>query len=91
MIDSYRCEMWGTVVRPTDIIGGFAPYPELMTENELVLFLRIAEVSSSRDHHNVIEHLKRYRNLPRIRICNKVLYPTQAIRRWIRQETIHSN
>ncbi len=36
--------------------GGFVPCPELLTEDELVLFLRVAEVSSSRNHHNVIEH-----------------------------------
>ena len=64
---------------------------ELLTEDELVMFLRIVEVTSSRDHHNVIEHLKRYRNLPRIRICNKVLYPTQAISRWIEKETTNGN
>jgi hypothetical protein len=71
--------------------GGFALCPELLTEDELALFLRIAEISNSRDHHNVIEHLKRYRDLPRIRICNKVLYPTQAIRRWIEKETTYNN
>jgi hypothetical protein len=71
--------------------GSFAPFPELLTEEELVLFLRIAEVSNSRDHHNVIEHLKRYRDLPRIHICNKVLYPMQAIRKWIDKETTDNN
>ena len=68
--------------------GYFTPCPELLTEDELVLFLRIAEVTSSRDHHNVIEHLKRYRGLPRIHICNSVLYPMEAIRKWIEKETI---
>ena len=91
MIDNHQYNTWGMAARPTGCSSGFVPCPELMTEDELALFLRIAEISNSRDHHNVIEHLKRYRNLPRIRICNKVLYPTQAIRRWIKQETIHSN
>jgi hypothetical protein len=91
MIDQYQHTIRATTTAMPDGNGDFAPFPELLTENELVLFLRIAEISNSRDHHNVIEHLKRYRNLPRIRICNKVLYPTQAIRRWIKQETIHSN
>lgn len=75
----------------TDGTEGFAPCPELLTEDELALFLRIPEVSNSRNHHNVIEHLKRYRNLPRIRICNKVLYPTRAIRKWIEKETTNNN
>ena len=61
--------------------------PELMTEGELVQFLRIPDISESKDHHNVIEHLKRYRNLPRIHICNKVLYPKSAILEWIEKET----
>ena len=67
------------------------PVPDLMTEKEVIEFLRIPEVSSSRDHHNVIEHLKRYRRLPRIRICNRVLYPRDAIRKWIEKETTNGN
>ncbi|MHC4167850.1 MAG: hypothetical protein ACYSWQ_12895 [Planctomycetota bacterium] len=87
MIDQYR----RTIRTMTDGTEGFAPCPELLTEDELAFFLRIPEVSNSRNHHNVIEHLKRYRNLPRIRICNKALYPTQAIRRWIEKETTNNN
>ena len=60
---------------------------ELMTEAELVRFLRIPEISNSKDHHNVIEHLKRYRNLPKIHICNKALYPKKALLEWIEKET----
>jgi len=89
MIDQYQHKIPETAA-PLPAGNGNS-CPELLTEDELVLFLRIAEVSSSRNHHNVIEHLKRYRNLPRIRICNKVLYPTQAIRRWIKQETTQSD
>jgi len=61
--------------------------PEIMTEAELVHFLRIPEISSSKDHHNVIEHLKRVRNLPRIHICHKALYPRKAILEWVEKET----
>lgn len=64
-------------------------FPELLTEEELVAFLRIPNVSNSKDYHNVIEHLKRLRNLPRIHICNKTLYPQKAIQRWIERETIN--
>ena len=71
--------------------GGFVPCPELMTEDELIRFLRIPQISGAKDHHNVVEHLKRYRGLPRIRICNKVLYPTQAILKWIERETTNDN
>ena len=71
--------------------GGFTPCPELLIEDELIKFLRIPQISNSKDHHNVIEHLKRYRDLPRIQICNKVLYPTQAIREWIEKETTNGN
>ena len=60
---------------------------ELMTEEELLKFLRIPEISNSNNHHNVIEHLKRYRNLPRIHICNKALYPKKAILEWVEKET----
>jgi len=91
MIDRYQHTMRAITTAMPDGNVGFTAWPELLTEHELALFLRIAEVSKSRDHHNVIEHLKRYRDLPRIRICNRVLYPTQAIRRWIEKETTNNN
>ncbi len=91
MVDQYKHKIREVAAPLPAGNGNVVPCPELLTEDELIQFLRIAEISNSRDHHNVIEHLKRYRNLPRIRICNKVLYPTQAIRRWIKQETTHSN
>ena len=62
-------------------------YPELMTEEELVAYLRISEISNSKDYHNVIEHLKRFRGLPRLHICNKALYPKKAIQLWVKKET----
>ena len=67
------------------------PVPQLMTQNELVRFLRIPEISAAKDQHNVIEHLKRYRSLPRIRLCNKTLYPLNAILEWIEKETTNGN
>jgi hypothetical protein len=67
--------------------GGFTSCPELMTEDELIRFLRIPEISKSENYHNVIENLKRNRGLPRIQICGKVLYPCQEIIEWIRQKT----
>ena len=63
------------------------PYPDLMTEQELIEYLRISEVSKSKNFHNVIENLKRMRDLPRIHICQKALYPLEAVRDWIKKET----
>ena len=63
------------------------PWPDLMTEPELILYLRIPEISSARDHHNVIEHLKRMHGLPRIHICGKVLYPLKAVQKWVEEQT----
>ena len=60
---------------------------ELMTESEVIRFLRIPEVSNSKDYHNVIEHLKKFRGLPRIHICRKALYPKKAILEWMEKET----
>jgi hypothetical protein len=64
------------------------PAPQLMTQNELMRFLRIPEISAAKNENNVIEHLKRFRNLPRIHLCNKTLYPLNAIIAWIDEETI---
>ena len=56
---------------------------EWMTEAELIEYLRIPEISSARDHKNVIDNLKRMRNLPRIHLCHKPLYPKKAIDQWL--------
>ena len=62
-------------------------WPELMTEDELIEFLRIPEVSNAGDYRNVVENLKKVRGLPRIHICNKVLYPRKAVLEWIERQT----
>ena len=67
--------------------GEFAPCPDLLTEEELVIFLRIPHISSSKNYHNVIENLKRMHDLPRIHICGKPLYPVEEIKEWIRKKT----
>ena len=71
--------------------GGFTPCPELLTEEELVRFLRVPEVSKSKDYGNVIANLKRMRDLPRIHLCGKTLYPTRKILEWIMEETNKDN
>ena len=63
-------------------------YEELLTIDELARFLRIPTVTTSKNHHNVIKNLIRMRDLPRIQICNKLLFPKQAILEWIKNETI---
>ncbi len=67
--------------------GSFTPCPNLLTEAELIRFLRIPEVSGSQNYHNVVEHLKKVRGLPRIHICHKVLYPKKAVLEWVEKET----
>ncbi len=63
-------------------------YHDLLTEEELIKFLRIPSVSKASDYHNVITHLKRIHSLPCIHICRQPLYPTEAIRKWIEEKTI---
>ena len=62
-------------------------HPDLMTEEELIEFLRIKEVSKAEDFHNVVENLKQNRDLPRVHICNKALYPKKAVLKWIEENT----
>jgi hypothetical protein len=57
-------------------------FPEIMTEEELIQYLRIPEISNSKNYHNVVENLKRMHDLPRIHICGKALYPRNAITEW---------
>ena len=79
-------QLMASVIMP-DGNGGFIPCHELMTESEVIRFLRIPEISNSKDYHNVIEHLKKIRGLPRIHICHKVLYPKKAVLEWVEKET----
>jgi len=67
--------------------GGLKSCPNLLTENELIRFLRIPEISKAQNYHNVIAHLKRYHNLPCIHICRQPLYPRQAVLEWIEERT----
>ena len=64
------------------------PVPDLMTEEELVYFLRIPEVSKSDGYSNVVNNLVKMRDLPVIHVCNRRLYPKKAILDWIEKETV---
>jgi len=61
--------------------------PELMTMDELVVFLRLPEISKSSNYNNVIKNLIRMRDLPRIEISHKLLFPKKAILEWIDKQT----
>ena len=87
MIDTTTYTPESVAVVLPDRNGGFKPYPELLTEDELIRFLRIPEISGSKSYHNVVEHLKKVRGLPRIHICHKVLYPKKAVLEWVEKET----
>jgi hypothetical protein len=65
--------------------GGFGPCPTVMTEEELIRFLRIPEISKATDHRNVIQNLKRVHGFPRIHLCGKAVYLTDSVRRWLQQ------
>lgn len=68
--------------------GGFVPCSELLTEEELIRFLRIPEISNANNYSNVIENLKRMHDLPCIHICKKPLYPLNAVRGWIEEKLL---
>ena len=59
--------------------------PTVMTEEELIRFLRIPEISGARNYRHVIENLKRKHGLPRIHLCGKTLYLTDSVKDWLRQ------
>jgi len=65
--------------------GEFLPCPTVMTEEELVRFLRIPEISNATDYRNVIQNLKRMHGLPRIHLCGKAVYLTDSVRQWLQQ------
>ena len=63
--------------------GKFGFCPTVMTEEELIQFLRIPEISNARNHRNVVENLKRTRGLPRIHLCGKTVYLTDSVKAWL--------
>ena len=56
-----------------------AKVQELMTEEELVVFLRIPRVSKANNYNNVIKNLKRMHDLPCIHIGRKVPRPLDKV------------
>jgi hypothetical protein len=66
-------------------------FSEVMTEPELIQFLRISEVTKATDTHNVVANLRRMHNLPTIHICKQPLYWKPAIRQWIADKVAREN
>ena len=70
-----------------DVNGDFTPCPELMTQEEVIRYLRFPDVSSSKNYVDCIKYLVRIHGLPCMHISRKPLYPLEAVRRWIMQKT----
>jgi hypothetical protein len=83
MISTQQCGEL-TAILPTSN-GGLGPCPTVTTEEELIRFLRIPEISGAANHHHVIENLKRMHGLPRIHMCGKAVYLTDSVRQWLQQ------
>jgi hypothetical protein len=62
---------------------GFTPCPTVMTEEELIHFLRIPEISNAGNRRHVIENLKRKHGLPRIHLCGRTVYLTDSVKQWL--------
>lgn len=71
--------------------GEFLPCPTIMTEDELIRFLRIPAISSASDHPNVIENLKRKHGLPRIYLCGRAVYLTDSVKQWLQRHVTYGN
>ncbi len=66
-------------------MGEFHPCPSVMTEEELIYFLRIPEISTARNYRHVIENLKRKHGLRRIQLCGKTVYLTDSVKQRLQQ------
>lgn len=64
-------------------LPSIGPYPMVMTEEELIRFLRIPEISMAANYRNVIANLKRAPGLPRIHLCGKAVYLTDSVKEWL--------
>jgi len=73
-------------VIPTAKLSRYASlssYPLLLTEDEVIVLLRIPEISRADDYHHVIQNLMRMHGLPCIHISKTPLFPFEAVRQWI--------
>ena len=71
--------------------GEFGPCPVVMTEEELIRFLHIPEISTASNHRHVIENLKRKHGLPRIHLCGKTVYLTDSVQQWLQRHVTCGN
>lgn len=64
------------------------PVPDLLTEEDLIRYLRIPEVSTSTDYGNVIDNLVKMRDLPTLHLSNRRLFSRLAVMEWIQKQII---
>lgn len=86
-----RCQSFDLPSVPTRAAGEFHPCSCVMTEEELIYFLRIPEISTARDYRHVIENLKRKHGLPRIHLCGRTVYLTDSVKQWLQQHVTRGN
>lgn len=73
--------------RQQDILKQCDGYsPALMTESELIDFLRIPEVAKTDNHHYVVENLRRMHGLPCFHVCRQPLYPRKNVLEWVYEQ-----
>jgi hypothetical protein len=73
---------------PPNPHGQMIPSPPVMTEEELIRFLRIPEISHAANHRHVIENLKRNHGLPRIHLCGSTVYLADSVKNWLEKHVI---
>jgi hypothetical protein len=64
------------------------PSPTVMTEEELIQFLRIPEISNATNYRHVVENLKRKHGLPRIHLCGRTVYLTDSVKVWLEKHVV---
>lgn len=58
-------------------------YPDVMTEEEVIEYLRIPHVSKAKNYMNVLGNLIRARHLPCFTVSRKRVFFLEAVREWI--------
>ena len=65
------------------------PYRPVMTEEELIRFPRIPEISTAANYRNVIANRKRVHGLPRIHLCGKAAHLTDSVMDWLQKHVTY--
>lgn len=83
LLEPATCDTLSQNTAPQFCIEPPIAYADVMTEHELIEYLRIPCVSKAANYRWAIDHLIRTRDLPCFHMCRKRVFSLAAVRQWV--------